>query len=285
MYRYLIIIALASCFGLSFTPGKIKWVAIGDSITYLNDHTDETGNRVKKGYLTRVTETLTGITYVNRGYNGWTTGGIADRINDLGLEKADVYSVFLGTHDWWQGRPAGTVEDYENNTGSGTVCGAFRIIIDKLRELNREAPILLITPLQRGDFVYINDFKNNAHGSYREKEGQKLSAIAGAILKIAKKENLEVVDLYHKSGIRQKNIVRFKWLRDPETGRYKACRQPAYRHIPFDPEKDGYPYPPEAIDMTYDGLHPSDKGNDVIAGMIISKMKSLLKDGKLNVEH
>ncbi|MDR1224829.1 MAG: SGNH/GDSL hydrolase family protein [Tannerella sp.] len=275
MCKYLIIIASIFFCGSSSVPGKIKWVAIGDSITYLNDHVDETGNRVEKGYLTRVTETLTDITYVNKGYNGWTAGGIADRIDSLGLEKAEVYSVFLGTNDWWQGRPAGTLEDYENNMGSGTVCGAFRIIIDKLRSLNDKAPILLITPLQRGDFVYIGNYRNNAYGSYREKQGQKLSDIAKAIQKIARKEKLEVVDLYHQSGIRQKNMVRFKWLKDPDTGRYKACKYPGYRDIPFDPEKDEYPYPPEAVDMTYDGLHPSDKGNEIIARMIVHKMKSL----------
>ena len=35
---------------------EIKWCAIGDSFTYLNDHLDETDNRVKKGYLTRTCE-------------------------------------------------------------------------------------------------------------------------------------------------------------------------------------------------------------------------------------
>lgn len=275
MYKHLIIIAIISFCCLSSAPRKIKWVAIGDSITYLNDHADETGYRVKKGYLTRVTEMLTNITYVNKGYNGWTTGGIADKINELGLEKADVYSVFLGTNDWWQGRPVGTMENYENNTGSGTVYGAFRIIIDKLKDLNDKAPILLITPLQRGDFVYVNNYKNNAYGSYREKQGQKLSDVAKAIQKIAGKEQLEIIDLYHNSGIRQKNMVRFKWLKNPDTGQYKAYKYPGYRDIPFDPEKDEYPYPPEAIDMTYDGLHPSDKGNEVIANMIVRKMKSI----------
>jgi hypothetical protein len=38
----------------SFKKKPVSWVAIGDSITYLNDHLDETGNRVTKGYMTRV---------------------------------------------------------------------------------------------------------------------------------------------------------------------------------------------------------------------------------------
>jgi lysophospholipase L1-like esterase len=275
MRKHIILISAIAYSCLSFAPGKVKWVAIGDSITYLNDHADETAHRVEKGYLTRVTEKITAITCINKGFNGWTTGGIADKINDLGLEKADIYSVFLGTNDWWQGRPVGTPEDYENNTGSGTLYGAFRIIIDKLKALNDKAPILLITPLQRGDFVYINNYRNNAYDSRREKQGQKLSDVAKAIRKIAKKERLEVVDLYHKSGIRPRNAVRFKWLKDPDSGQYKAYKYPEYKDIPFNPEEDDYPYPPEAIDMTYDGLHPSDKGNEIIARMIVRKMKSI----------
>ena len=152
----------------SFAPKPLVWVAIGDSITYLNEHPNETGNRVTKGYMTGVIEKLPAVTYINQGHNGWTSGGIAKEIDSLGIVKADVYSVFLGTNDWWQGRPVGTIEDYHNNTGNTTVYGSFRIIINKLRSLNAAAKIILITPMQRADFVYINNMKNNAWGSYKE---------------------------------------------------------------------------------------------------------------------
>ena len=36
----------------------IRWCAIGDSFTYLNDHLDETLFRLKKGYLTRILDKL-----------------------------------------------------------------------------------------------------------------------------------------------------------------------------------------------------------------------------------
>ena len=100
---------------------NIKWVAIGDSITYLNDHPEQTGNRVKKGYMTRVTEKLPHISYVNQGHNGWTAIRIAEKIEDLKIEKADIYTVFLGTNDWWQGRPIEQLSDYQENTGSKTL--------------------------------------------------------------------------------------------------------------------------------------------------------------------
>src|ERR1700722_15012703 len=53
------ILALALCCALTAAGHKpLTWVAIGDSITYLNDHLDETGHRLTKGYLTDVVERL-----------------------------------------------------------------------------------------------------------------------------------------------------------------------------------------------------------------------------------
>lgn len=272
--KNLIILVLVS-FCLSFSSRQTQWVAIGDSITYLNDHPDETGFRVKKGYLTRVVEELPDITYINKGYNGWTSGGIAEKITELKIPKADIYSIFLGTNDWWAKRPAGTEDDYIKNTGNQTVYGSFRIIIDHLRNLNSKAKIILITPLQRGDFVYFKNFDNNAFGSYRKKDGRELVEIVNAIKKIGEKENFTVIDLYNESGITQENMVKYKRLKDPATGDYKNFPYPDFTDIPFDTKNDPYPYPEDAIDMTYDGLHPSDKGNAVIASMLIEIIRKL----------
>jgi len=266
---FCIVLLLLLC---SFST-PLKWVAIGDSITYLNEHADETGNRITTGYMTLVCKQRPDIEYVNKGFNGWTSGDIASKIETLGLEKADVYSVFLGTNDWWQGRRIGSMKDYESNTGSATLYGAFRIIIDKLTNLNPKAQIILITPLQRGDFVYIGNAKNNAYGSYKAKNDQSLEQFANALVELGKKKNFEIVDLYHDSGITQKNMVKFKRLKDPTTGTYKHYSYPDYLNIPFDPTSDEYPYPVEAIDMTYDGLHPSDKGYEIISNMLLKVIR------------
>lgn len=271
--KKLLFIFLITCMISSFSPKKITWVAIGDSITYLNEHTDETGNRVTKGYMTRVTEKLPDIHYINQGHNGWTSEGIAGDIEKLGLVKADIYSIFLGTNDWWAGRPLGKLSDYQNSTGNNSVFGSYRIIINKLRSLNNSAQIILITPLQRSDFVYLGDMKNNAWGSYKEKSGQSLAQFAEVINTIGKYENCKVVDLYNKSDITQQNLVKYKRLKDPQTGNYKNYLYPAFTGVPFNPETDDYPYPPGAADMTYDGLHPSDKGNEVIAKMLVKMIK------------
>jgi lysophospholipase L1-like esterase len=274
MKKLLLLMGVA-LMNFSFTPAPdpITWVAIGDSITYLNDHTDETGNRVTKGYMTRVTEKLPNVHFINQGHSGWTSGGIATEIENLGLVKADVYSIFLGTNDWWQGRPIGVITDYLDNTGNTTVYGSFRIIINKLRSLNKDAKIILITPMQRADFVYLTDMKNNAYGSYKEKNGQTLEAFAAAISDIGANESFDVIDLYNKKGMGLKQLVKYKRVKDPKTGTYNNYTYPEFSKIPFNPDTDEYPYPPDAVDITYDGLHPSDKGYEMIAGLLEEVLK------------
>jgi len=263
---FILTIVLIAC---SFKPKVSTWVAIGDSITYLNDHLNETGNRVTKGYMTRVSEQFPNLHYINKGYGGWTSGNIAGALDTLGLEKADLYTVFLGTNDWWKGRPLGTFADYRNNTGNNTVNGSFRIIIDRLKKLNKKANIVLITPMQRGDFVFLWNMKNNAFGSYKQKNGQTLAQFADAITAIGKYENIMVVDLYKKSGMEQAKLIKYKRLKDPLTGEYKNYPYPSYLNIPFNPETDEFPYPTDAEGFTYDGLHPSNSGSAIIADLLV----------------
>lgn len=257
----------------SFTHKELTWVAIGDSITYLNDHKNETQDRLTKGYLTQTTEALPYLHYINKGYNGWTSGGIADSFDKLEIPKGDVYSVFLGTNDWWQGRPIGTIDDFKNNTGNNTINGSFRIILDKIKALNPDAKIVLMTPLQRVEFVYVLDKHNTAYGSNREKNGQTLEAVANAIAAIGKLENIPVNDLYHNSDFSLPKLVKFKSVRDAQTGQYTNMTYPKFLDFPFNPATDDYPYPVEAIGLTYDGLHPSDAGCAVIAKSLVKIMK------------
>lgn len=246
---------------------SITWTAIGDSFTYLNDHLEESENRVEKGWITRTTELVPGLTYTNQGQNYLTSVEIAYKIDDLGIKPSDVYTIFLGTNDWWLGVKPGTLDDYTNNTGIATLNGAFRVIIDKLRSLNPKAHIILITPMQRGDFVYLLNHNFNSWGSYKEQEGQSLETFVNAVKAIGKAENFEVLDLYSEPRLEISHAVKFKLLRDPVTREYKEYAYPDYTKIPFI-VGDRYPYPKEAMDVTYDGIHPSDKGGAIIAELL-----------------
>ena len=275
MYNKRLLLLLVVLLGLfcSFTHKPLTWVALGDSITYLNEHQNETDHRITKGYMTRVTEKLPYIRYINQGHNGWTAGRIAQSFDQLGVSKADIYTIFLGTNDWWAGRPLGQLKDYQSNAGNGTVYGSFRIIIDKLRSLNPEARIVLITPMQRADFVYLFNYKNNAFGSYQPKNGQPLEAFAQAIDSIGRLERIPVIDLYHTRGLRLEKLIKYKRLKTPDTGQYQNYTYPAYTRIPFNPEKDEYPYPLDAVAQTYDGLHPSDKGYALISQKLVKVLR------------
>lgn len=272
-----LILLFGVIFLVSGSPNPITWVAIGDSITYLNDHPAEAGNRITKGYLSLVKEKFPNLEVVNKGYNGWTAIRIAEEFAKLEIPKAEVYSVFLGTNDWWRGNPLGTIEDYKNATGSSTVAGSFREIVNQIRNLNPEAKIILITPMKRVDFVYINNYKNNALGSYREKSGQSLESFSALLKAITQVEGVELVDLYHQKGMDHPDLVKFKRLKDPVTGENKNYPYPDFIDIPFDPEKDAYPYPTESIDVTYDGLHPSDKGYRMIARELVPIFRKVVK--------
>ncbi|MEK9741213.1 MAG: SGNH/GDSL hydrolase family protein [Flavobacteriaceae bacterium] len=269
---FTLIVIVLSC----LQEKKVHWVAIGDSITYLNDHLEETGNRVTKGYLTVVNETFPNWEVTNKGYNGWTAIRVAENFKSLNIPRADIYTLFLGTNDWWTGNPLGTLSDFEENNGLATVLGAFRIIIDNIRELNPKAKIILISPMQRVDFVYINNYSNNAFGSYFSKNQQWLEDFASQIVLLGKYEGYETIDLYHHPILQHNNLVAFKRLKNPNTGSYDNYPYPEFIDIPFTPEEDDYPYPESAIRMTYDGLHPSDAGNEVIAEEIITLFKTFV---------
>ena len=268
MKKTLLLLAFV-LFSMGFSPKPITWVAIGDSITYLNDHPNEAGNRITQGYLSLVKEKFPNLEIVNKGYNGWTAIRIAQEFAKLEIPKAEVYSIFLGTNDWWRGNPLGTIEDYKTASGTSTVAGSFREIINQIRNLNPQAKIILITPMKRVDFVYINNYKNNALGSYRDKNGQSLESFSALLKAIAQLEGMELVDLYHQKGMDHVDLVKFKRLKNPVTGEYKNYPYPDFIDIPFDPENDNYPYPVESIDVTYDGLHPSDKGYRIIAKELV----------------
>lgn len=248
-------------------------MAIGSSSTYQNGKPETTKFRITKGYMDRVVDRLPYITVVNHGHSGWTTKNIADNIDKLGLAPADFYSILLGSNDWWTALPMGTLSDYQNNTGNQTMYGAYRTIINKIRSLNGNAIIILISPSQRTDFVDVNNYANNIYGCYKAKNGHYLSEYAEIPINIAKAENFEMADVYNKSGITIKNAVKYRRLKDPKTGEYKNYKYPDYIGIPYNSVTDEYPYPLDAIGMTFDGLHPSNKGYASIAKMLVKVMK------------
>jgi lysophospholipase L1-like esterase len=112
---------------------------------------------------------------------------------------------------------------------------------------------------------------------YKSKNGQYLEAFANAVDSIGKLGNIQVIDLYHNPKLSIEKLMNFKRVKDPHSGLYKDFKYPGSINIPFDPNKDDYPYPKKAINLSYDGLHPSDEGNKIIAEQIIKEFRKLLR--------
>ncbi len=244
----------------------MKWAAIGDSFTYLNDHLDETGYRVRKGYLTRIQEKIPELELTNIGINGST---FADWIMQR-IPEADLYTVLLGTNDWHAGFPLGDEQSFKNRR-RGTILGHMGMLLDHIREANPTGKIIVGNPVERADFVYLLDPENNAPGSYQEENGQKLSDVAEAILECAELEGLETVNLHDLSGFDQEKLIKFKRVKG------KDLPYPDYIGVEYVPGKDEYPYPPEAMALTYDGLHPTDEGNRILADLFAEKILRVMK--------
>lgn len=246
------------------------WCAIGDSFTYLNDHLDETGYRVEKGYISRVCDKIPGLTVNNMGINGSTT---EDWLS-VEIPKADLYTILLGTNDWHRHIPVGTKENFDK-AEVGTILGNLGNLVERIREKTSVAPIIIMNPVERGDFVYIEDPTNHAHGSYAPDGGQWLSDIADSIFGACRGDKIYPVNLHQLCGFNQKNIVHFKKLK--RNGTYEELQYPDYVDVPYNSLEDEYPYPKEAAFMTYDGLHPSDQGCEIIADILAETLKNILK--------
>lgn len=251
-------------------PQKYRWCAIGDSFTYLNDHLDQTGNRVTRGYLSRVIDVLPNLELKNIGINGSTTQNWIK----VRLPKGDLYTILLGTNDWKSEIPVGEVMDFENGV-TGTILGNLKIIISNIRRISPQAPIIVFNPVERGDFVYINDYHNHAPGSYKALGNQVLSQVAQKIFTCVRGENIHTVDLNTLCGFNQENVIKFKRVRTKDG--FKDLAFPEYIDILYNPEEDGYPYPIESMALTYDGLHPSDEGSAIIADIVQKAITKVLK--------
>ena len=250
-----------------------RWIAVGDSFTYLNDHLDETKYRVKKGYLTRTLEHLQAdgieLDLINMGINGSCT----TLWNGVNMPHADLYTVLLGTNDWNNGIPSGDLKSFDDKDPN-TILGSLGVLIARMKKASPDARIIIMNPVERGDFVYILDPDNSAPNSTKPQNGIYLRNLAALILEAAEHAGVDVLDLNRLSGFTTANAVKFKHVR--VGSEYRDLPWPEYDGVPFDPVHDEYPYPPEAADMTFDGLHPSDKGCEIIAELLAAKIAEVL---------
>lgn len=237
-------------------------LAIGDSITFIDANLGESNGRLSEGYLTRAKKKLEmPVKIINAGINGAKMIDFTSYIPPA----ADLYTVFLGTNDWWSAAyPLGEARDYLKNE-EGTTLSNLGILLRRIRHTSPNAPIFLLNPIERGHFVYQFDINNTAYDSTHKTKYGYLRDYAGMILSLAHYDPLIVpVDTHDLSGFRPDNAVKYMLLNGQKVG-FGIIQQ-----LPLTQRFDAYPYPVGSEDYTYDGLHPSEKGSEALAEVLSS---------------
>lgn len=155
-------------------------VMIGDSLTNWAG-----GNDADDGFL-KIVHNTTGIVTKNEGLAGawWQTGdgqtncGV-QRVNAIIADqrKYDLYCFMLGTN------AGSTTDTGETSSDTTTMSGAIRYCMEKLKEYDPTAQILVCLPPQR------------AEGNSTQE------TVNSVIKKIVESYSVPTIDMYHESGI------------------------------------------------------------------------------------
>ena len=163
-----------------------SWCSCGTSITWYNSHR----GGFEKGYQDCVRETLGFSSMTNCGINGSCVRAIPKD-----LPRCDWYTIEHGINDWGHSTPVGTWADYANPGTNRTFFAGYRRFIDRIREVNPAAKIILCTPRRGYGFrTYLPKTSDD------EKNGIRLFEYAQAVREIAYREGFEIADFFAEAG-------------------------------------------------------------------------------------
>ena len=166
---------------------------LGDSITY--------GWDTDKAYEYFLGEYLDADTVYNYGQGGTTLSDGADYLSkDNMIERAailpadsDLIFVLGGSNDWAYNVELGEMGD----TDPTTFYGALDTLMSYLLENYPDAEIIFATPLQRIDWLTKYPHLTNEDGVSENSSGHTLEEYANAVLEVAEKYGITVIDLFH----------------------------------------------------------------------------------------
>lgn len=205
------------------------WNAIGDSITEHNAKTN-------KNYHDYIAAKI-GCKVNNYGISGtgWRTPNstntqpaIYNRISSLAA-NADLITVFAGTNDWGEVYTTMTLGAFGDTAPATSFYGAVDNTISQLVTKYPTKTIAVFTPIQRSDAWY-----NLQHGT----SGVSMQQVADAIITVANKYNIPVLDLYRQGNMYAQNTT------------FQTMMMP-------------------------DGLHPNDAGHVALADKILAFLNTL----------
>lgn len=204
---FILILTLAACRNKEvYISKKDVYYVIGDSITWQDGHVYGGTNDVAVGYPTLVGESLGFKSVINKGIAGasiaknknYPSNGSILLDNDFSdVKNADLVTILVGTNDFKLDVPLGKI----NNDEERFFYGSYNKLIYLLKKINPKVEIVLVTPLHRDNSNYKSDTINDA--------GFQLSDYQQAIINIAKKFNLKVIDLYRNSIIQEETLYKY----------------------------------------------------------------------------
>ena len=219
-----------------------KWLAIGDSITALTNHS-------AKNYHTFISE-RTGCVVNNFGMDGWTIARFVSE-NKIAEMPSDVdfVTVLLGTNDWHIGKlPLGNFLD----TTSQSVAGALNLFFQQLIEKYGNRTILVFTPLQRNGYGGNQSGLNAGNNS---SNGFSLLNLVDMIIKTCSHYGIPCKDLYRESGFHmQFDACKTLYFTDGLHPNLKGHEALSYIMLPFiegnyNPSYAAFPTIPDAINI------------------------------------
>lgn len=176
-------------------------IAFGDSITWGLHSSDHTVNSWTANLMA-----YAGVNITNTAISGATwqhqankTSGIVDVIKATDVTSIRNIVAFGGTNDFAQSLPIGTIDDTEPTT----FYGAMNVGIQSIYERNPKVSIYLVTPMWRARINDANtpvDIETTKNGA-----GLLLLDYVNAVIDIARKYHLPVLDLYHEFPINKYN--------------------------------------------------------------------------------
>jgi len=211
-----------------------KWGVVGDSISEWNFRTN-------KNYHDYISDIINCFVY-NYGVSGtgWRTpnsAGTGRPIHErIGImdPSLDLITVFAGINDWIQTGMPLVIGEFGDTDPAVSLYGAIENTLKQLITKYPTKTIAVFTPLPSGDAFN----GPNSSGIYLEQ-------VVDAIIKVANKYSIPVLDLYRKSSL-------FPWNDTANDIYFKAVGQ-----------ADG------------DRLHPNDAGHKILSDKILTFLNSL----------
>lgn len=178
---------------------NLTWAALGDSVTWLNSHPWGSGSQGKgmsDGYQNIVRKSIKFKDVQDYAENGQALVNLPGQYllgQSYNWKKADIYTIMLGINSCTviANTKLGTISDFKNKTGSNTLYGAWREMLDYIYNTNPLAHVFVCVPHQI--------ISASTDDGIKTVEGY--DVVNNVSIEIAKLNNIPIIDIYHESGI------------------------------------------------------------------------------------